>query len=258
MHLQGKRVVVTGGAHGIGKAMCERFAREGARKVVVADLDGVGAGRVAESIDGVGVRCDVAVEAEVAGLVAFVEEELGPIDLFCSNAGIAFGDGPDGRVASLPNDAWRRAWEVNVMAHVYAVRAALPAMIARGEGYFLHTSSAAGLLSQIGDASYSTTKHAAIGFAESLAITHGDDGIKVSVLCPQGVRTRMTEGRERSPEAGDGMLEPEQVADAVVRGLDEERFLILPHAEVLEYMRRKTSDYDRWIKGMRRFRRTFV
>ena len=258
MKVEGKHVVVTGGAHGIGRAMCQRFAQEGARAIVIADLDGSGAEQVAGAINGLGVRCDVTVESEIENVVTLAREHGGPIDLFCSNAGIAFGDGPDGHAASLSNDGWRRIWEVNLMAHVYAARAVLPDMIARGEGYLLQTASAAGLLNQIGDAAYSVTKHAAIGFAESLAITHGDDGIKVSVVCPQGVRTRMTEGMADSPQAGDGMLEPEQVAEAIVRGLAEEHFLILPHPEVLEYLRRKGADYDRWLRGMQRFRRNFV
>jgi NAD(P)-dependent dehydrogenase (short-subunit alcohol dehydrogenase family) len=176
----------------------------------------------------------------------------------CSNAGIGFGDGKEGMATSLPNDRWQRMWEVNLMAHVYGARAVLPSMIERGQGYLLHTASAAGLLSQIGDAAYSTTKHAAIGFAESLAITHGEQGIKVSVLCPQGVRTPMLDGLADSPQAGDGILEPEAVADSVIEGLAAERFLILPHAQVLTYMQRKTSDYDRWLAGMRRFRRKFI
>jgi len=160
--------------------------------------------------------------------------------------------------SSATNQDWQTIWEVNVMSHVYAARAVLPGMIERGEGYLLNTSSAAGLLSQIGSAPYSTTKHASIGFAESLAITHGDQGIRVSVLCPQGVATPMTEGKEHSPQAGDGMLQPSEVAESVIQGLEEERFLILPHPQVLTYMQRKTSDYDRWLGGMRRFRRKFI
>jgi NAD(P)-dependent dehydrogenase (short-subunit alcohol dehydrogenase family) len=258
MRVEDKVIVVTGGASGIGKAMCERFAQEGARGIAVADINEPGAKQVAESIGGLARRCDVAVESDVIALVQETEQRLGPIDLFCSNAGIGFPDEPGGMATSTPNAQWQQIWEVNVMAHVYAARAVLPGMIARGGGYLLNTSSAAGLLSQIGSACYSTTKHAAIGFAESLAITHGDQGIRVSVLCPQGVATPMTAGKEHSPQAGDGMLQPSDVADAVIQGLEEERFLILPHPQVLNYMQRKTSDYDRWLGGMRRFRRKFI
>jgi NAD(P)-dependent dehydrogenase (short-subunit alcohol dehydrogenase family) len=258
MRVEGKVLVVTGGASGIGKAMCLRFHREGARGIAVADINQAGAREVAEAIGGLALRCDVSVEADIVAVVEETERRFGPIDLFCSNAGIGISDEPGGMSTSATNEDWQTIWQVNVMAHVYAARAVLPGMIERGEGYLLNTSSAAGLLSQIGSAPYSTTKHASIGFAESLAITHGDQGIRVSVLCPQGVVTPMTEGQENTPQAGDGMLQPSEVAESVIRGLEEERFLILPHPQVLTYMQRKTSDYDRWLKGMRRFRQQFI
>lgn len=254
MQVANKVVVVTGGGSGIGKALCKRFSAEGAR-VVVADLNEKAAKSVADGVGGLGLHCDVSVEADLRHVVSVCEKHYGPVDLMCSNAGIFFGDGPEGMATSLSNDGWQRMWEVNVLAHIYAARALLPGMIARGGGYFLHTASAAGLLNQIGDAAYSTTKHAAIGFAESLSITHGDQGIKVSVLCPQGVATPMLKGLEDSPQAGDGILSPEVVADCVIEGLATERFLILPHAQVSTYMERKVSDYDRWLGGMRRLRR---
>jgi NAD(P)-dependent dehydrogenase (short-subunit alcohol dehydrogenase family) len=257
MELADKVVVVTGGAHGIGRALCERFAREGARGVCVADLDEPAGRAVAESIGGLFVRCDVRDEAQIQTLIAATEQRFGPIDLFCSNAGIAIGD-PDGSAAGASNADWTRIWEINVMAHVYAARALLPAMLARGAGHFLNTASAAGLLSQIGSAPYSVTKHAAVAFAESLAIAHGDQGIGVSVLCPQGVWTNMTKGQGDTPQAGDGMLQPEDVAECVVAGLRDNRFMILPHPEVVTYMQRKTADYDRWVLGMRKFRRKFA
>ena len=259
MQVKDKVVVVTGGASGIGAALCRRFHREGSRAVIVADLDGDGARQVAEDIGGLGIQADVAVESDIIALVRESENHYGPVDLFCSNAGVSYRDLPDGTAASCPNDKWRKAWDINVMAHVYAARAVLPGMIARAEGYLLSTVSAAGLLSQIGAASYSTTKHAAIGFAEALAITHGDDGIKVSVLCPQAVATPMlgnfTGG---GPQGVDGILTPEQVAESVIDGLAAETFLILPHEKVRLYMQRKISDYDRWLKGMRRLRRSFL
>jgi len=257
MDLTGKVIVVTGGAHGIGRALCERFAREGAKGIGVADLDETAGRQVAQSVNGLFVRCDVSDESQIKDVIAQTEQRFGPIDLFCSNAGIFIED-VNGLAAGASNEQWNRIWQVNVMAHVYAARALLPAMIARGSGYFLNTASAAGLLSQIGSAGYSTTKHAAVGFAESLAISHGDQGIRVSVLCPQGVATNMTAGQGDTPQAADGMLQPEQVAEDVVRAIREERFLILPHPQVAQYMQRKTADYERWIVGMRRFRKRFV
>lgn len=257
MQIADKVIVVTGGAHGIGRALCERFKREGAKGICVADLDESAGTSVAEAVGGMFVRCDVSDEAQIKHMIAKTEERFGPIDLFCANAGIGIRD-VDGLVSGASNADWNKIWEVNVMQHIYATRALLPAMIARGSGYFLITASAAGLLSQIGSAAYSVTKHAAVGFAESLAITHGESGIGVSVLCPQGVWTNMTRGQGDTPQAGDGMLQPEDVAQSVVEALATERFLILPHAQVLEYMQRKTTDYDRWIRGMQRFRRKFV
>ena len=257
MQLQDKVAVVTGGASGIGAALSRRFAKEGARGVVVVDMNLDGAIAVAGEFGGIPMAADVAKEEDIIRVVQDTEAQLGPIDLFCSNAGISVRD--IGHAASASNEDWERIWHVNVMSHVYAARAVLPGMIARGDGYLLNTSSAAGLLSAIGSAPYSVTKHAAVGFAESLAITHGGDGIKVSVLCPQAVRTAMTAGLEEGGVAGlDGLMEPEQLADAVIEALAEERFLILPHAEVLTYMQRKTSDYDRWLGGMRRLRQRFI
>ena len=247
-------VVVTGGAEGIGAAMARRFAREGAKAVAVADRNGAGAEAVAKEIGGRGFACDVSNEADIVKLVDTVEKEMGPIALFCSNAGIGdFGGNPDD-VASSPNDQWLRGWNVNVMAHVFAARACLPYMIRRGGGYFLNTSSAAGLLNQIGNAVYGVTKHAAVGFAEILAITHREQGIKVSVLCPQAVDTALLRRSGRGPQHVDGVLTPDETADAVVKGLEAETFLILPHPQVATYIKRKGEDYDRWLGGMVRLR----
>jgi NAD(P)-dependent dehydrogenase (short-subunit alcohol dehydrogenase family) len=207
---------------------------------------------VAAEVGGRGFAVDVSKEADIVALIETVEAEEGPIDLFCSNAGIGIGGG-----AEAPNEGWTRIWEINVMAHVWAARALVPLMAARGGGYLLNTASAAGLLSQIGSAPYAVTKHAAVGLAEWLAITHGDQGIKVSVLCPQAVRTAMTAGNPDGVASIDGMMEPEEVAEACVAAIATEQFLILPHPEVLDYMRRKTGDYDRWIGGMRKLNRRF-
>ena len=255
MKLVGKIVVVTGAAQGIGAALCARFAREGAKAVVVADLDEAGAKAVAAEIGGRAMRCDVSREGDILRVIEHTEAQFGPIDLFCSNAGIAVLDPDWDNPASTANDGWARSWAVNVMAHVYAARHLVPRMSARGGGYFLNTVSAAGLLSQIGSGPYSATKHAALGFAENLAIATRDRGVKVSVLCPQGVDTAMLRGIDRGVPDMDGVLTADQVADAVVAGLDAERFLILPHPEVATYVRRKADDYDRWLAGMARLRR---
>ncbi len=224
--------------------------------VVVVDQDVDGANAVAGEIGGVGMGADVAAEEDIIRVIGEIERQFGQIDLFCSNAGI-FCEDPS-TAASTSSELWDRMWSVNVMAHVYAARAALPAMLERGDGYFLNTLSAAGVLSHPSSAPYATTKHAALGFAESLAIAHGDEGIRVSVICPQAVRTAMLGDLEDGGvQGGDGVLEPEDVAQSVIEALEDERFLVLPHPEVLEYMRRKTSDYDRWLKGMRRLRARF-
>jgi len=251
MQLLGKVIVVTGGANGIGAALCRRFATEGARAVVVADIAGDSAQRLAAEIGGLGVRTDVTQESDLRQLVEEVGRRYGAIDLFCSNAGIAVDGGEETGDAD-----WQRCWDVNVMAHVLAARVVLPGMLARGAGYLLQTVSAAGLLTHIHSASYAVTKHASLAFAEWLAVAYGDRGIGVSVLCPQGVRTDML---RRAAAGGrtfllDSALEPEQVAIVVVTGLADERFLILPHPEVAEYFRRKAADYDRWLRGMRKLR----
>jgi NAD(P)-dependent dehydrogenase (short-subunit alcohol dehydrogenase family) len=252
MELKDKICVVTGAASGIGKALAIKFAAEGAKKVVCVDLNKDGAQAVADQVGGVAYGVNVAVEQEIADMIEAVEADIGPIDLFCSNAGILVAGGME-----VANDDWQRIWDINVMAHVWAARHLVPRMIARGGGYLLNTASAAGLLNQVGCAPYGVTKHAAVALAEWLALTHGDDGIKVSVLCPQAVRSEMTRGHEDSVASIDGLLEPEPVADACVETIRNETFLVLPHPQVLDYMRKKTDNYDRWIGGMRKLNRTY-
>jgi NAD(P)-dependent dehydrogenase (short-subunit alcohol dehydrogenase family) len=253
MLVKDRIVVVTGAASGIGRALARRFAQEGAKLVVCSDRNGDGVRAVAAEVGGIAFTTDVSKEADIKHMIDTVEAEHGPIDLFCSNAGIGIGGG-----AEAPDEAWQRIWDINVMAHVWAARHMVPLMAARGEGYLLNTASAAGLLSQIGSAPYAVTKHAAVGLAEWLAITHGDKGIKVSVLAPQAVRTAMTAGNPDGVASVDGMIEPEAVAEACVRAIEAEDFLILPHPEVLEYMRRKATDYNRWIGGMQKLQRRYT
>jgi NAD(P)-dependent dehydrogenase (short-subunit alcohol dehydrogenase family) len=255
MQLKDKVLVVTGAASGIGRALSERFAAEGARAVVIADVDADGLElvrkRIADLTQVLAIVTDVSQEGEIQALVDKTLQTFGHIDLFCSNAGVFTMGGEE-----VSNEQWQRIWDINLMAHVYAARAVLPSMLARGQGYLLNTASAAGLLSQIGSAPYAVTKHAAVGFAEWLSITYGSRGINVSVLCPQAVRTQMTAGGTGAAGV-DGMLEPEQLAQTVVETLELERFLVLPHPEVLTYMQRKTADYDRWLAGMRRLQERF-
>lgn len=256
MKIKDRVVVVTGGASGIGRGLCERFAAEAAAAIIVADIDQSGIdetlGLIGDRSKSLGQITDVADETHIQTLVDTTIEQYGRIDLFCSNAGI-FTAGSE----TVPTDAWQKIWEINVMSHIYAARAVLPSMLERGEGYLLNTASAAGLLSQVGSAPYAVTKHAAVGFAEWLAITYGKRGIKVSALCPQAVRSKMTSQGDGGVAGMDGMLEPEQLAQSVIEALDEERFLVLPHPEVLEYMRRKTNDYDRWLGGMQKLNDRF-
>lgn len=262
--------MVTGGAHGIGRALCRRLARDGAL-VVVVDIDESAAANVAREIDGVAKALDVGDEQAIAALVDDVERAHGPIDMFFSNAGVGYGDGVSGAVSAEGgmnpvDDRWEPCWKINVMAHVYAARSLVPRMLERGRGHLVNTASAAGLLSQIGDSAYSATKHAAVAFAESLAIEYGEAGIVVSVVCPQAVATRMIgiEDDSESMEGGfkgndvDGILKPETVADIIVDQALAGRFLILTHPEVATYVQRKASDHDRWIKGMQRFRQRLL
>ncbi|MCP5366864.1 MAG: SDR family oxidoreductase [Hyphomicrobiales bacterium] len=254
MDIKDKVVVITGAASGIGRGLAERFRAEGAKGLALADIDGDGAAAVAAGLgDAFAMACDVADEAQVQALVAETERRFGPIDVFCSNAGILrLGD------EDQPDADIEASWRVNAMSHVYAARAVAPGMAARGSGYLLNTASAAGILIQVDSVAYTMSKHAAIGFAEFLAAKYGPRGVRVSVLCPQGVRTGMTAGRGDKPAFADGVLEPEDVAEAVVRGMAEERFLILPHEIVETYMRRKADDRDRWLRGMARVRQSVV
>jgi NAD(P)-dependent dehydrogenase (short-subunit alcohol dehydrogenase family) len=247
----GRIIVVTGGAKGIGRALARGFAGAGAEAVIVADLDVEGATATAREIGGTAVRCDVSRESDVKELIDQVEARHGRIDIFCSNAGIAVGGGPE-----APNDQWQRIWNVNVMSHVFVARHALPGMLSRNEGYLVGTVSAAGLLNHVFAAPYSATKAAALSFFEWLSIAHGEQGIRVSCLCPQGVKTDMlaAERRRGLEFLTDNALEPQAVAEAVLQGVRDETFLILPHPEVADYFRRKADDYDRWLKGMRRLR----
>ena len=255
MDVAGKVVVITGGASGIGRALAYRFADDGAKGVVVADLDQEGATDVATDLDNaIAVGCDVADPRHADVLISAAEQSFGPVDLYCANAGVAVGIN-----MATPAD-WDLALDVNVRAHITAAERLLPGWLERGSGYFLTTASAAGIASQIGSAPYAVTKHAALAFAEWLSITYGARGVGVSCLCPMGVNTPLLNdglGGEdglgfRVVAAASTILEPELVADAVVDGLADERFLILPHPEVLEFFQRKAADYDRWLAGMRR------
>ncbi len=256
MRLTDRVIVVTGAARGIGRALVRRFATERPRALIAADLNPEGAIQVAAEVGGEAIACDVSKEHDVKRLAEQVERDHGRIDVFCSNAGIAVGGGPE-----ASDEDWQKIWEVNVMAHVYVARHVLPGMLARKEGYIVGTVSAAGLLNHFFAAPYGVTKAAALSFFEWLAIVHGDHGIRISCLCPQGVKTDML-AAERNLLGIDfltaGALEPETVADAVVEAIDSERFLILPHPEVAEYFRRKADDYDRWIRGMRRLRENLL
>lgn len=265
MEIEGRVVVVTGGASGIGRALARAFAHAGATGVVVADRNLEGATAVAERINATGgraiaVACDVTSEADNVALVAAATDTFGRVDIFCANAGIATAGGVE-----APDAEWDAIWKVNVLSHVFAARAVLPSMLERGEGYLVHTASAAGLLTQLGSAPYATTKHAVVGLAEWLSITHHDAGIRVSALCPQGVWTAMTGAPDEEDEASglersfaeatagrDGMLQPSAVAQCVLEGIATEEFLILPHPVVAEYEVRRATDRERWLRGMRR------
>jgi NAD(P)-dependent dehydrogenase (short-subunit alcohol dehydrogenase family) len=254
MKLDGTCVVITGAAGGIGQALARRFVAEGARTVVASDVAADALDATAEAIGAVASPCDVSDPEAVRQLIERVESDHGPIDLFCSNAGVAIPG-----LADAPAEAWRLSLDVNLMAHIYAARVLVPRMVERGGGYLLQTASAAGLLTQLGSAPYAVSKHAAVAFAEFLSITYGDQGLKVSVLAPQAVRTAMTAGVPGGGVAAvDGMIEADEVADRVVEGLDAEQFLILPHPQVLDYLRRKTDDYDRWLGGMRRLQTRYT
>jgi len=248
-------VVVTGGGSGIGATLAGRYRDEGARGVVVADIDLDSAEAVANEIGGLAIRTDVSSEADNIVMIAAAEEAYGPVDLLCLNAGV-----PTGGSVDAPDEDWERAWAVNVMSHVYATRAVLPSMLARGNGYILHTASAAGLLTNLGAAPYSVTKHAVVALAEWLSITYGDAGIGVSCLAPQFVDTPMLDDLTMISDgfhdfAVDGSITTDQVADAVIEGLREERFLILPHPQVADYFVHKATDYERWLGGMRKLQR---
>jgi NAD(P)-dependent dehydrogenase (short-subunit alcohol dehydrogenase family) len=249
MDIKDRVAVVTGGASGIGAGMAQRFAREGARGVVVADVDLARAQAVAQGIgtQAIAVRCDVSREADIQELVRQARERFGRIDVYFSNAGIL---GKLGGI-ELEDALWEKMWQIHGMAHVWAARAVFPEMVARGEGYFLVTASAAGLLNIVESAPYGVTKHAAVAVAEWLRIAYGRKGVRVSCLCPQSVQTDMT--RDGTGSAGiNGVLTPEQVADVVVQTMREERFLALPHPEVAQYFQKKGQDYDRWLGGMQK------
>jgi NAD(P)-dependent dehydrogenase (short-subunit alcohol dehydrogenase family) len=251
VELKNKIAIVTGGGSGIGRALVAKFMAEGAAQVVAVDINAENAQQTADQNGCVAMHADVANEADITRVINDVESDIGPVDLFCSNAGLGAGASEQS-----PDAEWQISWDVNVMSQVYAARHMVPRMIERGGGYLLNTASAAGLLNQIGGAAYGVTKHASVGLAEWLSMSYAHQGIKVSVLCPQAVRTPMTEQAPDSEmvkaAAGDGMMEPEQVADIVVDHLQREQFLILTHPEVEQYMQAKTGDYQRWIDGMNR------
>jgi NAD(P)-dependent dehydrogenase (short-subunit alcohol dehydrogenase family) len=256
MQLENKTIIITGAAKGIGAAMAKRFASEGAH-LVLGDIDKKLVEETAHQCSAIGVCNDVTKEEDIHQIVSVAKEKYGKVDMFVSNAGVCFGEGE--HAASASNDVWQTCWDIHVMSHVYAARAVLPDMIERQEGYLVNMASAAGLLSQIGDAAYSATKHAAVAFAESVSITHGKQGIRVSAVCPQYVATEMT-GYEEGSEVplSETVITPQQVAEAVLEGIHREQFLILPHPEVSQFMQHKTADYDRWLAGMRKLRSNII
>ena len=252
MQVKNKRVVVTGAASGIGKALAVAFKKAGAKSVVAVDINIEGAEETAKDIDGIAVKANVGQESDILHVIEKGNEFSGGIDIFCSNAGIGGVHG----FFDVKTEDWQNIWEVNVMSHIYAARNVLPQMLERGEGYLMSTASAAGVLTQIGSAGYSVTKAAAVSFAEWIKITYGTKGIGVSCLCPQAVRTAMTAGGPGV--AGiDGMIEPEEAAADVIDAIEKDRFLVTPHPEVLEYVKRKGTDRDRWISGMQRLQQRF-
>lgn len=255
MQMNDRIAFVTGAGRGIGRAVCREMLKRGAAGVVIADLDGAMAQATAAELGGLGLQCDVSDEAAVQAAVAAAIAHYGRVDVLLSNAGFGATELDLDDALAEPNDLWARMWQVHVMAHVYASRAVLPGMLERGEGYLVNVASAAGLLCQVGDAAYSATKHAAVGLAESLAITYGERGVRVSVVCPQYIATAITGLDEKLPaDAPPGLLSVEQAATAIVDGLEAERFLLLTHPDVLTFFQRKAADYDRWVGGMRRLR----
>lgn len=248
MDIQGRTVIVTGGANGIGKALCLSLAHAGAGHIIVADRDESGARAVAEAIGGTAVACEVSREADIQRLVEIAESNHGGVDIFISNAGITVKGGPEADDAD-----WLRLWNVNVMAHVYAARAALPGMLTRGQGYFVQVASAAGLLTEIGSAPYSVTKHGTVAFAEWLSVHYQKQGIRVSCVCPAGVATDFLDLSDPIHQfLHMGSVTPDVVAACTLDGIRNEQFLILPHPEVGEFFAFKTQDYDRWLKQFAR------
>jgi len=254
MELTGKSIVITGAASGIGRAMAQRFAAEQPARLVLVDINEAALAEVAEALGAEHRCCDLSDETSVTDTFSEIDRSGQGIDLYCGNAGVLFFGGLE-----TPSDAFGKVLDINVMAHVYAMRALLPGMLERGGGYALITASAAGLLTQLGSLSYSVSKHAALSVAEWLAVTYADRGLKVSALCPQAVETAMTAGTEGGSVAGiDGMLKADAVAEVVLQGLRDESFLILPHPEVKKYFCNKANDYDRWVGGMASLQRRFA